>query len=56
MPVNTKMNLMSSYLLILSVHIWLPLIDVGVIPEQVVELPDVYGSCAGTDHNILEAH
>jgi hypothetical protein len=35
MPVVTEMNLMSSYLLILSVHIWFPVIDAGAIPEQV---------------------
>jgi hypothetical protein len=35
MPVNTKMNFMWSYLPILSIHIWFPLIDVGAIPEQV---------------------
>jgi hypothetical protein len=35
MSVNTKMNLMSSYILVLSVHIQFPLIDVGGIPEQV---------------------
>jgi hypothetical protein len=35
MPIVTKMNLILSYLVILSVHIWFPLIDVGAIPEQV---------------------
>jgi hypothetical protein len=36
MLVNTEMNLMSSYLLILSVITYMfPLIDVGAIPEQV---------------------
>jgi hypothetical protein len=53
MPVNTEMNLMSSYLLILNEHIRFPLIDAGAISEQVWALTT---TSLGLTSRVLQGH